>query len=328
MFRVRCLSLLCVLAACTGPDTDRALEPDPLPSWNQGVARRSIIDFVDAVTKPDGESYVAPMDRIAVFDNDGTLIIERPMLVQFAFIYDRVQSMADENPEWSYTQPFKAVIEDDLKMLEEMGFAKRRNLMTAAQANITQDEFHELATGVLREGRHPRFDRPYTTLVYQPMVELIRYLHQNAFKVFIVSGGGIEFIRTLSEQAYDIPRDRVIGSSLKYDFKDQDGRSVIFRKPGFNSINAGRFTPLNIKLHIGRRPILAVGNSDGDIQMLEFTDDHSRDALVLLVHHDDPQREYEYSDESTRVRELAEERGWQTVSISRDYKTLFPEAVR
>ena len=153
------------------------------------------------------------------------------------------------------------------------------------------------------------------------MVELIRYLHQNAFNVFIVSGGGIEFIRTLSEQAYDIPRDRVIGSSLKYDFKDQDGRSVIFRKPGFNSINAGRFKPINIQLHIGRRPILAVGNSDGDIQMLEFTDDHSGDALVLLVHHDDPQREYEYSDESTRVRELAEERGWQTVSIIRDYKT-------
>jgi hypothetical protein len=205
-----------------------------------------------------------------------------------------------------------------------MGYRKRGAIVAAGQAGITQEEFQTAVADFISVARHARFDERFVDLVYQPMLELIRYLQASDFRIFIVSGGGIEFIRNFAEDVYGLSRENVIGSSMKTDLHEQDGRLVILRKPGFSSLNAGRFKPLNIKLHTGRRPIMAVGNSDGDLEMLRFTEDNAMPSLVLLIHHDDAEREYEYADDSVQVRQVAQARGWQTVSMRRDFKTVFP----
>ncbi len=300
---------------------------DPLPSWQEGVAKQAITDFVGRVTDPEHADFVAPADRVAVFDNDGTLIIERPTLVQFEFLYARIKALAAEHPDWRTTQPFQAVLEDDRKLLAEMGYRKRGALVTAGQANISQDEFQRTAMDFLADGEHLRYSARYVDLVYQPMLELIRYLQAHEFKVFIVSGGGIEFIRSYAEDVYGVPKENVIGSSMKAGLREQDDRLDVYRKPGFSSMNAGRFKPVNIRLHTGRRPIFAIGNSDGDLDMLRYTHTGSRPSLVLLIQHDDPVREYEYADESSRVREIATERGWPVVSMRDDFRIVFSAAV-
>lgn len=310
---------VCLLNACAGAGED------PLPSWERRDARRTILDFVERVTDSNGPDFRAPEDRIAVFDNDGTLIVERPAPVQFAFMYERVRALAPEYPDWAVTQPFAAVIEDDREWLRGMNFAHRRELGMATQADMTQGDFATVVDEFLSAWRHPRFEKRYPDIIYRPMFELVKYLQANEFKVFIVSGGGIEFIRSYAEEAFGVPKENVIGSSRKTDLRTRDDRLVIYRK-GLNSVNAGRFKPLNIQLHTGRRPILAVGNSDGDLEMLRFTEGGSQASLALLVLHDDPVREYAYQDGALRVREVAESRGWQTVSMRADFKTVFGQA--
>lgn len=312
-----------VLSACAGSDDPVDARADPLPSWTASVPRSAILNFVARVSDPAHADFVPAPERIAVFDNDGTLIVERPTIVQFEFLYQRIKALAPEHPEWATIQPFKAVLEDDREGLAAMGFRKRGDLVTYGQANITQETFYAAAEAFLATGRHVRFDRPYTELVYRPMLELIRFLQASDFRVFIVSGGGIEFIRSFSEGIYGINRENVIGSSMKYGLREIDGRLSIYRQPGWQSLNAGRFKPINIQLHIGRRPILAVGNSDGDLDMLRFVADGKRPSLILLVHHDDAEREYAYADEAAAARELAAQRGWQHISMADDFRAVF-----
>lgn len=319
------LILVGTLAACGSMDGDSGrLREEPLPSWKSGAAKDAILDFVGRITDPEHSDFVVPADRVAVFDNDGTLIVERPEAVQFAFIYDRIRTMAGAHPEWSTTQPFQAVLEDDPERLRELSFADLRALGAAAQANMTHEEFEKLATAFISVAEHPRYEAPYIEVVYRPMLELAKFLQAEQFRVFLVSGGNIEFIRSYAEEFYGVPKENVIGSSRKLDWREVDGRSVIYRKTGINSVNARQFKPLNIQLHTGRRPILAVGNSDGDLEMMRFTDDSLKPSLVLLLQHDDAEREYDYSDGAEDVRWVAAERGWQTISIQDDFNTLFP----
>ena len=314
-------ALLLGLSGCA--DRQDSTQADPLPSWNDGAAKSGILDFVQRVTDRNGPEFVAVRDRIAVFDNDGTLIIEKPTLVQFEFLYNRIKNLAPEHPEWSTTQPFKAVLEDDRKALTEMGFRKRGPLVEASQGNLFQDDFGSSVVAFLATEKHARYQRRYVELVYAPMIELIRYLEINDFSVFIVSGGGIDFIRNFSEDVYAISRERVIGSSTKTELRSRDDRVAVYRKTGFRSINAGRFKPLNIWLHVGRRPIFAAGNSDGDFDMLRFTTDAELPSLAVLLRHDDAVREYAYDEGSEKTLAAAAGRGWVTVSMRDDFATLF-----
>jgi hypothetical protein len=313
--------LMLGLSGCA--DRQDSTQIDPLPSWNGGAAKSGILDFVQRVTDRNGPDFVAVRDRIAVFDNDGTLIIEKPTLVQFEFLYKRIRDLAPEHPEWSTTQPFKAVLEDDREALADMGFRKRGPLVEMSQGNQFQDDFDLAVADFLATGKHVRYARRYVELVYAPMIELIRYLEVNNFRVFVVSGGGMDFIRSYSEDIYAIPRERVIGSSTKTALSSRNDRVAVFRKTGFSSINAGRFKPLNIWLHIGRRPIFAVGNSDGDFDMLRFATDADLPSLAVLLRHDDAVREYAYEEGAEKVLATAAEHGWVTVSMRDDFVTLF-----
>jgi phosphoserine phosphatase len=318
------LVALGLLTACNDPDRASVSSADPLPSWEAGESRQAIVAFVQSVIDSGSSSYVAPADRIAVFDHDGTLIIERPAPVQFVFVFNRIQSLANDHPEWATTEPFKSALENNFDRISAMKSAERTQLVNAAQANMSQGDFDAAAADFFARDRHPRFGTLYTDLVYQPMLELIDYLHHNDFKVFIVSGGGIEFIRSISEEVYGVSKERVIGSSMNSQLKDIDGQLEIWRRTDMRMINVGRYKPLNIRLHTGRRPILAFGNSDGDLQMLEYTD-QGPVSLVLNLRHDDPDREYEYTDAASPVFSAASERGWQTVSVAGDFKTVFAE---
>lgn len=310
------------LTACAGSPVSSSV--DPLPSWNAGAAKVSIIDFVSRVTDRGDPEFVGVQDRIAVFDNDGTLMIERPTLVQFEFLYDRIRTLAPEHPEWTTTQPFKAVLEDDREQLTALGYRGRGPIIDAGQGNLFADDFDAAVTRFLATGTHNRFGRRYVDLVYAPMIELVRYLDAHDFRVFVVSGGGIDFIRSYAEVVYSIPRERIIGSSPKTDLRSRDDRSVsIYRKAGLKSPNAGRFKPLNIWLHIGRRPVFAVGNSDGDLDMLRYATDGNLPSLAVLLRHDDAEREYEYSAGAEKVRAAARQLGWVDVSMRRDFATVF-----
>lgn len=306
--------------ACTGPDS--SADRDPLPSWTDGAARTAILEFVARVTDPDSPGFVLPPDRVAVFDNDGTLIIERP-LVQMEFVFDRVRALAADHPEWAENSAFQAVLTNDQQALGAMSFRGRGALVNAAQGNVSQPDLRAAMSQFLATARHPRFDRPYPELVYQPMLELLGYLAARDFRVYVVSSGGIEFIRQFAEDVYGIPRERVIGSVMKYDLREVDGRLEVWRKPGFQGLNAGRFKALNIDRHIGRRPILAVGNSDGDLEMLGYTDS-ADGSLAILLHHDDAAREYVYDTDAERALAAAQERGWLVVSMAKDFDRLFP----
>ena len=274
-------------------------QADPLPSWNDGATKSSITNFVARVTTQGGPDFVPPDQRIATFDNDGTLWIEQPMYVQFAFILDRVKALAPQNPDWKTKQPFKAVLDGDMKALAASGEKGLVELMAVTHAGMTVDEFAKIVTEWLATARHPRFKRPYTELVYQPMLEVLAYLRANGFKTFIVSGGGIEFMRPWTEKVYGIPPEQVVGSSIKTKFEMRDGRPMLFRLPQINFIDDKTGKPVGINEHIGRRPIAAFGNSDGDLQMLQWTTMSGSGArLGLIVHHTDAEREYAYDRKS------------------------------
>jgi hypothetical protein len=304
-------------------------QTDPLPSWNDGTTKTAIIDFVRRVTAQGGPDFVPPAERITTFDNDGTLWCEQPMYVQLAFGLERVKALAPMHPEWRDKQPFKAVLEGDIKTLAEAGEHGMVELVMATHAGMTTEEFERIVMEWLSAARDPRFKRPYTELVYQPMIELLAYLRANGFKTFIVSGGGIEFMRPWSQQVYGIPPDQVVGSSIKTRFQMQQDIPVLFRLPEVHFVDDGPGKPVGINEHIGQRPIAAFGNSDGDLEMLQWTTTHSDGVrLGLIVHHTDAEREYAYDRDShfgklDKALDAAAVNKWTVVDMKKDWKRVF-----
>jgi phosphoserine phosphatase len=304
-------------------------ESNALPSWNDGAAKQSIVDFVAKVTREGGPDYVAPAERIATFDNDGTLWAEQPMYFQLAFALDRVKALAPMHPEWKEKQPFKAVLEGDLKTALGGGHHALLELVMATHAGNTPEEFSQIVEAWLATAKHPKTGRPYTDMIYQPMLELLGYLRANGFKTYIVSGGGIEFIRAWAERVYGIPPEQVVGSSIKTQLEFHEGTPVLVRLPEINFIDDKAGKPVGINQHIGRRPIAAFGNSDGDLQMLEWTAAGGGERLCLYVHHTDAEREWAYDRNSSIGRfdkglDEAKTRGWTIVSMKEDWKVIFP----
>jgi len=302
---------------------------DPLPSWNDTSAKQAIVDFVDRVTKAGGPDFVAPAERIATFDNDGTLWVEQPMYVQMAFALDRVKALAPLHPEWKDTQPFKAVLEGDMKTLAESGERGLVEVIMITHAGMTTSEFAKIVTDWLATARDPRFKRPHTELVYQPMLEVLAYLRANGFKTFIVSGGGVEFMRPWAERVYGIPPEQVIGSSIKTKFQITDGSPALFRLPEVNFIDDKAGKPIGINEAIGRRPIAAFGNSDGDLEMLQWTTLSGGVRLGVIVHHTDAEREYAYDRQShfghlDVALDAAAVNKWTVVDMKKDWKVIFP----
>jgi len=301
---------------------------DPLPSWNDGSSKQSIIAFVTRVVTSGGRDFVPAPERIAVFDNDGTLWSEQPAYFQLLFALDRVKALAPRHPEWKVTQPFKAALEGDMKALAASGDKGLLELVMASHAGNTTEEFEAIVKDWLATARHPRFKRPYTELVYQPMLELLAYLRANGFKTYIVSGGGIEFMRPWTQAVYGVPPEQVIGSSIKVNYELRGGKPVLVRLPEINFIDDKAGKPVGIQYAIGRRPIAAFGNSDGDLQMLEWTSSGPGSRFGLIVHHDDAAREYAYDRKShvgrlDRGLDQAPKRGWTVVSMQRDWKRVF-----
>jgi phosphoserine phosphatase len=326
------LSALAVAPAVIGPlraTPAWAQGTDPLPSWNDGQTKTSITTFVARVTTQGGADFVPPAERIATFDNDGTLWIEQPMYVQLAFILDRAKALAPQNPGWKTKQPFKAVLDGDLRALAASGEKGLMELVAVTHAGMTAEEFAKIASDWIGSARDHRFKRPYTELVYQPMLELLTYLRANGFKTFIVSGGGIEFMRPWTEKIYGIPPEQVVGSSIKTRFEMQDGRPVLFRLPEINFIDDKVGKPLGINQHIGRRPIAAFGNSDGDLEMLQYTTMSGGVRLGGIVHHTDAEREYAYDRQShfgklDKALDAAAINKWTVIDMKNDWKRIFP----
>jgi phosphoserine phosphatase len=305
-------------------------QADPLPSWNEGTAKGGIRDFVARATTEGGPDFVAPAERIAVFDNDGTLWSEQPLCFQFAFALDRVRQLAPQHPEWRTRQPFQAALEHDFDGLAAAGNRGLLELLMATHAGTTTEEFHALAEEWLGRARHPRFQRRYDELVYQPMLELLAYLRTNGFRTFIISGGGIEFIRTFAERVYGIPPDQVLGSSQKTKFEIRDGKPVLVRLPEVHFFDDREGKPVGINHFIGRRPVAAFGNSDGDLAMLQWTAAGEGARLMLLVHHTDAEREFAYDRQAAsgrldRALDEARQRGWVVVDMKSDWKTVYGE---
>lgn len=301
-----------------------------LSSWNEGAAKSAIVDFVARVTNEGGPDYVRPADRIATFDNDGTLWCEQPVQVQAFFLIDRVKQLAEKDPPMKERQPFKALLEHDHKTLHSLGKQGLMELFAATHTGMSEEEFDRIARDWFASAKHPKLGRLFTQLIYQPQVELLGYLREHGFKTYIVSGGGIDLIRAFAEEAYGIPREQVIGSSAKLHFEVKDGRPELMKLAELNSFDDREVKPVNIGLHIGRRPILAFGNSDGDLAMLRYTESGPGARLALLIHHDDAEREFAY-DREFRLSPLAEaldkaaQYGITVVSMKRDWKTVFSD---
>ena len=303
---------------------------DLLPSWNDVQSKHAIVEFVSAVSDPDNKNFVPSNERIAVFDNDGTLWAEQPLYFQLLFAIDRIKQLAPDHPEWKHTQPFKAVLENDLETALSGGTHSILELVMASHAGNTTEEFADIVRAWLASARHPTSNRLFTEMVYQPMLELIDYLHANEFKVFIVSGGGIEFIRVFSEQVYDVPPERVIGSSIKTKFDPRNGSPVLVRLPEMNFLDDKEGKPVAINQHIGRIPIAAFGNSDGDLQMLQWSDTSKHSSLQVFIRHTDAEREWAYDRESHIGRlhkglDEASKNGWTVVDMKNDWKRIFPQ---
>jgi phosphoserine phosphatase len=303
---------------------------DPLPSWNDGTAKEAILYFVNAVTDKNSKDYVEPAERIATFDNDGTLWVESPMYTQALFAFDRVKVLAPQHPEWKTTQPFKGVLEGDMKAVGATGMKGLMEIVMVTHSGMTAAEFEKDVSDWLATTKQPKFKRLYTELIYQPQLELLDYLRANGFKTFIVSGGGIVFMRTFSEKVYGIPPEQVVGSSVVAEFEVKDGQPVLVRQPKLDFINDKAGKPVGIYQHIGRRPILAFGNSDSDMQMIEYTMAGEGFRLGLFVHHTDADRKYAYDRKShvgtlDKALDRAATEGWIIVDMKKDWNTIFPE---
>lgn len=323
------LKNLIVALVCATVPAASTIADDSLSSWNGGETKEAIIRFVQSVSREESPDYVEPSERIAVFDNDGTLWAEQPIYFQIAFALDRVKALAPKHPEWKQKQPFKAALEGDLKAVLAGGEHALLELMMTTHAGNTTDEFAQIVKDWLATARHPKTGRPYAEMVYQPMLELLVYLRANGFKTYIVSGGGIEFMRPWAERVYGIPPEQVIGSSIKTQFAVRNDKPVLVRLPEVNFIDDKAGKPVAINQHIGRRPIAAFGNSDGDLQMLQWTEAGEGPRFCLYVHHTDAEREWAYDRDShigklDRGLDEANAKGWTVVDMKRDWKTIHP----
>ena len=322
---VRIGLVACVVsAAACAP----ASEADRLPSWQDGAAKANILEFVAGVTDSTRETFVPAPERIAVFDNDGTLWAEQPMYFQLAFAIDRVRELAPDHPEWSSQMPFAAILSGDPEALAGLTLHDIVDIVTTTHSGMTVEEFQAAVADWLATARHPRFDRPYPDLIYQPMLELLDYLRAHGFKTFIVSGGGIDFMRVFAEEVYGIPPEQTIGSMGALAFEWRDDRPVLVKQPGLDFIDDKEGKPIGIARIIGRRPIAAFGNSDGDLAMLQYTAAGPGARLMVYVHHDDAEREWAYDREShfgrlDRGLDEAAERGWTVVSVKNDWQRVF-----
>ncbi|QDT90025.1 HAD family hydrolase [Gimesia algae] len=301
---------------------------DPLPSWNDGPAKDAIINFVKCATNDGCPLYVPPQDRIAVFDNDGTLWSEQPAYFQLLFALDRVKALADQHPEWKTEQPFKAILENDLKAAAASGKDGLLKIMAVTHSGMTTDEFEETVRDWIKTARHPEKYLPYTELVYQPMLEVLKFLRANGFKTYIVSGGGVDFLRVWAEDVYGIPPEQVIGSSIKVKLEERDGKPVLLRLAEIDFIDDKEGKPVGIHRFIGRAPVIAFGNSDGDLQMLQWTD-RKPNTFKALVHHTDAKREYAY-DRNSHIGQLNKaldegtEKGWTVIDMRKDWNRIYP----
>jgi phosphoglycolate phosphatase-like HAD superfamily hydrolase len=317
-----------VLCCSPPPDDSRpAAASDPLPSWNDGDVKQQILDFVARVTDPAGPDFVPEPERIATFDNDGTLWSEKPVYFQLLFAMDRVRELAPEHPEWKTEQPFKGVLEGDHQAVAATGEHGLLELVMATHTGMTTAEFEQIVESWLATARHPGRDRPYTELVYQPMLELLDYLRAHGFSTFITSGGGIEFMRPWVEDVYGIPPEQVIGSSVKVEFQERDGEPALVRLPEIDFIDDKEGKPVGIHKFIGRRPIVSFGNSDGDFQMLQWATAGEGPGLGVIVHHTDDEREWAYDRDShvgrlDRGLDEAAGRGWVVVDMKMDWKQI------
>lgn len=302
---------------------------DPLPNWNDTPTKQAIISFVDQVTDPESTHFVPVPDRIATFDNDGNLWSEQPAYFQLFFAMDRVKAMASEHPQWKDQQPFKAVLDNDMEALVASGERGLLELVMATHAGMTGTEFATTVRNWLQSSRHPGLDQPYNALVYQPMLELLDYLRANDFKTFIVSGGGVDFMRVWSEEVYGIPPDQVVGSTIGNAFEYSNGNPVIRKLPEVDFIDDKAGKPVGIYKFIGKKPIFASGNSDGDLQMLQYTDSNDYSSFQLYLHHTDAEREWAYDRDSPIGRldkglEEAREKGWTVIDMKTDWKLIYP----
>jgi phosphoserine phosphatase len=322
------LFTLVLLTGCSQNKSKPAA--DPLPSWNEGPTKTALLEFVTAVTDEKSKDYVPPAERIAAFDNDGTLWVEYPMYTQALFAFDRIKSLAPQHPEWKTQQPFKALLAGDMKTVGASGMKGLMEIVMASHSGMTADEFNQEVTDWLATHKQSKFKRPYTECIYQPQLELLAYLRANGFKTFIVSGGGIAFMRTFSDSAYGIPPQQVVGSSIVAEFEIKDGTPVIVRKPKLAFLNDKAGKPVGIYQHIGRRPILAFGNSDSDMQMIEYVKAGKGRRLGLFVHHTDAEREYAYDRKShvgtlNKALDQAAGNDWIIVDMKRDWNQIFPK---
>jgi phosphoglycolate phosphatase-like HAD superfamily hydrolase len=328
-FRRCALIVLLAVLLCGLAIQNTLAQSDPLPSWNDGAVKKSITDFVARVTAQGGADFVPAERRIAAFDNDGTLWCEQPIYFQVAFAFDRIKAMAPRHPEWKTTQPFKAILDRDIKAQAASGEKGLLQIMAATHTRMTTDEFSRAVVEWTATARHPRLKRPYTELVYQPMLELLAYLRVNGFKTFIVSGGGIEFMRPWMEKVYGIPPEQVVGSSGVVKFQiGANGKPELMKLPKVEFIDDGPGKPVGINRFIGRRPIFAFGNSDGDLQMLQWTTAGEGARFAGIVHHTDAEREYAY-DRQSKIGKLdkaldeAQAKGWTVVDMKQDWKKVF-----
>jgi haloacid dehalogenase-like hydrolase len=328
------LSMACT-ASAPGTDSGPASPPaqpataDELPSWNDSPSRKAIVDFVTRVTKNGSPDFVPAAARIATFDNDGTLWAEQPIYVQLAFALDRVKTLAPQHPEWKQKQPFKGVLEGDTKAVLASGEQALAELMLATHAGNNTAEFESIVREWIASARHPQTKRLYTGMVYQPMLELLAYLRANGFKTYVVSGGGVEFMRPWSEQVYGVPPEQVIGSRTKMQYEVKGGVPILMRLPAIDRVDDKAGKPVGIQQAIGRRPIAAFGNSDGDFEMLEWTTSGGGARFGLIVHHTDADREWAYDRAShigmlARGLDEADARGWTLVDMKHDWKVIYP----
>lgn len=306
-----------------------ALAADPLPSWNDGASKRAIIEFVNRVTEEGSADFVPPEERIATFDNDGTLWSEQPAYFQLFYLIDRVKALAPQHPEWKDKEPFASLLKGDLKQVAASGEQGLMELVAETHAGITSEEFAASVQQWLASARHPKTGRRYDEMVFQPMLELLQYLRANDFKTYIVSGGGVDFMRVFSEKVYGVPPEQVVGSSLKAKYEVRDGKPVIVKLPELNLIDDKAGKPVGIYQYIGRRPIFAAGNSDGDFQMLEWTTAGEGPRFGMLVHHTDAEREWAYDRDSSfgrldKALDAAPKKGWTVVDMENDWKLIYP----
>jgi hypothetical protein len=323
------LPLAAAAMSSLAPALARAASADPLPSWNDSRSKTAILDFVMRVTTEGGPDFLPLEDRVAVFDNDGTLWSEQPAYFQLFFALARVKALYPEHPEWENQQPFAAAIAGDLKTLAESGTKGMMTLVMASHAGMTTEAFAQIVVDWITKAKHPRLNRPFTDLVYQPMLELLTYLRQNGFKTYIVSGGGIEFMRPWTGKVYGIPPEQVIGSSIKTKFEMKDGKPELMRLPEIDFVDDGPGKPVGIYKFIGRRPVFAAGNSDGDLQMLQWVTGGSGPRFGMIVHHTDEKREWSYDRQSAvgkldKALDAATDAKWTTVDMKWDWRRIYP----